>query len=91
MAESSSSSASYPSSAPSASTQRHLIRVRYEGGPRDGRTVDLLITCQAVLPLMLAAREADGGRGVYELRSTEGRGTRYAWVDDLPVRAGREA
>ena len=35
---------------------------------------------------MLTAREADQSRGVYELRSSEGKGTRYTWVDDLPVR-----
>lgn len=88
MAESSASSTSSTTS-PSPAQQRHLIRVRYEGGPRHGRTVDLLITGQAVLPLLLAAREAGHRSGVYELRSTEGRGTRYAWVDDLPVRAGQ--
>jgi hypothetical protein len=64
-----------------------VISVRYDGGPRHGRTVDLLITTQAVLPLMLPAREGDQDLGLYELRSTDGGGTRYAWIDDLPVRA----
>jgi hypothetical protein len=62
-----------------------VIRVRYDGGPRHGRTVDLIITGQAVLPLMLAAREADRDIGLYELRSTEGGGTRYTWIDDVPA------
>ncbi|MGP3968112.1 hypothetical protein [Streptomyces sp. 6N223] len=62
----------------------HVIRVRYDGGPRHGRTVDLLITGQAVLPLILAAREEDRDLGLYELRSTDGGGTRYAWIDDIP-------
>lgn len=73
----------------------HVIRVRFDGGPRHGRTVDLIITGH--LPLMLPATtrhhgDQDGAdspaadSGLYELRCTEGRGTRYAWVDDLPVR-----
>ncbi|KAB8163804.1 MULTISPECIES: hypothetical protein [Streptomyces] len=68
----------------------HVIRVRFDGGPRHGRTVDLLITGQVPLPLMLAARrgpEEDAGSGLYQLRSTEGGGTRYAWIDDLPARS----
>jgi hypothetical protein len=61
-----------------------VIRVRYDGGPRHGRTVDLVITGQAVLlPLVLAAREEDRDLGLYELRSTDGGGTRYAWIDDI--------
>ncbi|WP_049580043.1 hypothetical protein [Streptomyces sp. SBT349] len=64
--------------------EHHVIRVRFEGGPRDGRAVDVLITGQVPLPLMLAARQT---AGMYELRSTEGRGTRYAWIDDLPARS----
>ncbi|RMI37159.1 hypothetical protein EBN88_19745 [Streptomyces triticirhizae] len=67
-----------------------MIRVRFDGGPRHGRTVDLLITGQVPLPLMLAARrgpEEDAGSGLYQLRSTEGGGTRYAWIDDLPARS----
>lgn len=63
-----------------------MIRVHYDGGPRHGRTVDLVITAEAVLPLMLAVREADQDRGLYELRSTDGGGTRYAWIDDLSTR-----
>lgn len=60
-----------------------MIRVRYDGGPRHGRTVDLLITGRAVLPLILAARDDDRDLGLYELRSTDGAGTRYAWIDDV--------
>ncbi|WP_052847225.1 hypothetical protein [Streptomyces avicenniae] len=65
-----------------------VIRVRFEGGPRDGRTIDLVITDRA--PLILAARTEDGARpapGLYELRATRGGGTRYTWIDELPVRA----
>ncbi|MFR9726120.1 hypothetical protein ACL02R_22535 [Streptomyces sp. MS19] len=64
-----------------------VIRVRFEGGPRDGRTIDLVITDRA--PLMLAARAEPDGRhapGLYELRATRGGGTRYTWIDELPVR-----
>ncbi|SOD63163.1 hypothetical protein SAMN06297387_109105 [Streptomyces zhaozhouensis] len=66
----------------------HVIRVRFDGGPRHGRTVDLLITGQ--LPLMLTAGSGPGGdasSGLYQLRSTEGGGTRYDWIDDLPARS----
>ncbi|MDT0269486.1 hypothetical protein RM844_24705 [Streptomyces sp. DSM 44915] len=72
------------------SSTPHVIRVRFDGGPRHGRTVDLLITGQVPLPLILAAgrgREEDAGSGLYQLRSTEGGGTRYAWIDDLPARS----
>lgn len=68
----------------------HVIRVRFDGGPRHGRTVDLLITGQVPLPLMLPARrgpEESAGSGLYQLRSTEGGGTRYSWIDDLPARS----
>lgn len=75
----------------------HVIRVRFDGGPRHGRTVDVVIT--GYLPLMLPAltqREREAGTGpepyndgLYELRCTEGGGTRYAWIDDLPARSGR--
>ncbi|WP_129841646.1 hypothetical protein [Streptomyces sp. RFCAC02] len=71
-----------------------VIRVRFEGGPRDGRTIDLVITDRAPLPLMLAARPERGeppATGLYELRNTRGGGTRYAWIDDLPVRPGPPA
>jgi hypothetical protein len=61
----------------------HVIRVRFDGGPRDGRTVDVVITGRVPLPLMLAARQS---AGLYALRCTAGRGTRYAWIDDLPAR-----
>ncbi|MGP4110299.1 hypothetical protein ACTWP5_05205 [Streptomyces sp. 4N509B] len=67
----------------------HVIPVRYDGGPRHGTTVDLVITGEAVLPLIIAARDADRDLGLYELRSTEGGGTRYAWIDDLPRRTCR--
>lgn len=82
-----------------------VISVRFEGGPRHGRTIDLVITDRAPLPLMLAVSgpdpEQDPGRqpgekarqegehnrdGLYALRSTQGGGTRYTWIDDLPVR-----
>ncbi|MDT0307419.1 hypothetical protein RM780_10635 [Streptomyces sp. DSM 44917] len=66
--------------------EHHVIRVRFDGGPRDGRTIDLVITGHVPLPLMLAAPRTAGDGGLYELRSTDGRGTRYAWVDDLPAR-----
>ncbi|RKN42996.1 hypothetical protein [Streptomyces hoynatensis] len=72
----------------------HVINVRFEGGPRHGRTIDLVITDRAPLPLMLAARQEglgqEGGHsrdGLYELQSTQGGGTRYTWIDDLPLRA----
>ncbi|MFD5316874.1 hypothetical protein [Streptomyces sp. NPDC127098] len=68
----------------------HVISVRFEGGPRHGRTVDLVITGQALLPLMLAARQEGAeatSSGLYELRTTQGGGTRYTWIEDLPVRA----
>ncbi|MDT0341830.1 hypothetical protein [Streptomyces litchfieldiae] len=64
--------------------EHHVIRVRFDGGPRDGRAVDVVITDRVPLPLMLAARQSGG---LYELRCTEGRGTRYAWIDDPLARA----
>ncbi|ARQ69468.1 hypothetical protein [Streptomyces marincola] len=64
--------------------EHHVISVRFDGGPRDGRTIDVLITGRVPLPLMLAAQQPGG---LYELQCTEGRGTRYAWVDDLPARS----
>ncbi|UED85568.1 hypothetical protein [Streptomyces profundus] len=70
------------------SSTHHVIRVRFDGGPRHGRSVDLVITGQVPLPLMLAARRGAGdGSGLYQLRSTQGGGTRYAWIDDLPTDA----
>ncbi|GAA2059025.1 MULTISPECIES: hypothetical protein [Streptomyces] len=60
----------------------HVIKVRFDGGPRHGRTIDLVITGH--VPLMLSGQP--GSTGLYELRCTEGRGTRYTWIDDLPVR-----
>lgn len=74
----------------------HVIRVRFDGGPRHGRSIDLVITGHVPLMLPATRRGGDGdggaaageqaGQGLYELRCTEGRGTRYAWVEDLPVR-----
>ncbi|MDT0445233.1 hypothetical protein [Streptomyces johnsoniae] len=64
--------------------EHHVISVRFDGGPRDGRTIDVVITGRVPLPLMLAARQSGG---LYELQCTEGRGTRYAWVEDLPARS----
>ncbi|CAL9487657.1 hypothetical protein ACWD33_06295 [Streptomyces xiamenensis] len=60
----------------------HVIKVRFDGGPRHGRTIDLVITGH--VPLMLSGRP--DSNGLYELRCTEGRGTRYTWIDDVPVR-----
>jgi hypothetical protein len=77
-----------PTSTSASQSAAHVIRVPFDGGPRHGRSVDLLITGTAPLPLMLPAdrgAQGSGDDGLYELRSTDGGGTRYAWIDDLPV------